>query len=76
MRVVDHHDGAVFFRQIAQPRQRPNVTIHGKHAVGDQQLLARLVFTLASCSSACATSLWRKTRIFAFDSRAPSMIDA
>ena len=33
-------------------------------------------FTLASCSSACATSLWRKTRIFARDSRAPSMIEA
>ena len=32
--------------------------------------------TLASCSSACAMSLWRKTRIFAFDSRAPSMIEA
>src|SRR5271157_4130854 len=33
-------------------------------------------FTLASCSSAWATSLWRKTRICAFDKRAPSMIDA
>jgi hypothetical protein len=31
---------------------------------------------LVNCSSACATSLWRKTRIFAFESRAPSMIDA
>ena len=42
MRVVDHHDRAVFFREIAQRRQWTNVAIHREHSVGDQQLLARL----------------------------------
>ena len=42
--VVDHHDGAVFFRNIAQAGQRADVAIHREHAVGDQQLLAGLIF--------------------------------
>src|SRR5258707_3430893 len=42
VRVINHHDGAVFLGQITQRRQRANVAVHGKHAVGDQQLVARL----------------------------------
>src|ERR1700686_246464 len=44
VRVVDHHDGAVFFGQVAESGQRANVAVHGEHAVTDQQLLARLSF--------------------------------
>ena len=43
VRVVNHHDGAIFFRQIAQRGQRANVAIHGEDAVADQQLAPRLV---------------------------------
>src|SRR5208283_1975230 len=42
MRVVHHHDRAISFCEIAQPRQRANITIHRKNAVGDQQLAAWL----------------------------------
>ena len=42
MRVVNHHDGAVFLRQVAQRGQRPNVAIHGKHAIGNDQLVPGL----------------------------------
>ncbi len=41
VRVVDHHDGAVLFGEIAQRRQRADVAVHGEHAVADQQSLAR-----------------------------------
>ncbi len=44
MGVIHHHDGAVFFRQIAERRQRADVAIHGKYAVGDEQLASGLVF--------------------------------
>ena len=43
MRIVDHHDGAVFFGEIAQRGQRADIAVHGEDAVGDQQLLAGLV---------------------------------
>jgi hypothetical protein len=36
--------GAVFFRQVAKRGQRTDVAIHGRDAVADKQLLARLVF--------------------------------
>ena len=43
MRVVDHHDGAVFFGEIAEAGQRADVAVHGEDAVGDEQLVAGLV---------------------------------
>ena len=43
MRVVDHHDGAVFLGGLAQAGQRADVAIHREDAVGDQQLPSRLV---------------------------------
>ena len=42
--VVHHHDGAIFFRQIAKPGQRTDIAVHGEHAISDQQLLAGLIF--------------------------------
>ena len=46
VRVVDHHDGAVFFGEIGELRQRADVAIHGEDAVGDEQLVAGLVLDL------------------------------
>ena len=46
VRVVDHHDGAVFLGNVAELRQRADVAIHREHAVGDQQLVAGLVLEL------------------------------
>jgi hypothetical protein len=43
MRIVHHHDGAIFFRQIAERGQRADVAVHGKYAVGDEQFFPRLV---------------------------------
>ena len=43
VRVVDHHDRAVFLGRLAQAGQRADVAVHREHAVGDQQLLPRLV---------------------------------
>ena len=43
VRIVNHHDRAVFFSQVAEGRQRANVAVHGEDAVGDQQLFARFV---------------------------------
>ena len=43
VRVIDHHDGAVLFRQRGQLRQRADVAVHGEDAVGDDQLVAGLV---------------------------------
>ena len=43
VRVVDHHDRAVFFGQVAERGQRTDVAVHGEDAVGDQQFLAGLV---------------------------------
>ena len=41
VRVVHHHDAIVFFRQRAKLRQQRNVSVHGKHAVGDNQFFPR-----------------------------------
>ena len=38
MRVVDHHDAAVFFGQLDQRGQRRNIAVHGENAVGDEKL--------------------------------------
>src|SRR5579862_394796 len=40
VRVVHHHDAVVFFGQVAQLRQRGDVAIHRKDAVGNDELLA------------------------------------
>jgi len=56
--VVHHHVRHIFGR-ITQARQRP-ISHPLRTPVGDQQLAAGLVFHLANCSSACATSLWRR----------------
>ena len=44
MRVIHHHDGAVFFGEVAEARKRSNVAVHGEDAVSDEQLAAGLVF--------------------------------
>src|SRR6202020_3349523 len=41
--IVDHHNCAVFFRDIAQAGQRADVAIHRKDSIADQQLPARLI---------------------------------
>ena len=41
--VIYHHDGAVLFGEIAERGQRADIAIHGEDAVGDQQLMARLI---------------------------------
>ena len=75
VRVVDHHDRAVFFGECAQLVDGADVAIHREDAVGDDELVAGLVLRLlCSSSSQWATSLWRKTLILARDSRAPSMM--
>src|SRR5687767_2778252 len=40
MRVVDHHDRAVFFGGFGQTGQRSDIAVHREDAVGDQQLPA------------------------------------
>ena len=35
MGVVDHHDAAVLLGEFGKLRQRADVAVHGKHAVGD-----------------------------------------
>src|SRR5882724_1250415 len=40
VRVVDHHDGTVFFGEVAECGERADVAVHGEDAVGDQELLA------------------------------------
>jgi hypothetical protein len=42
MRIVHHHDRAVFLGGLHQAGQRPDVAIHREHAIGDQQLSPRL----------------------------------
>ena len=44
MCVVNHHDGIVFLRQIAECGQRADVAIHGEDTVGDDELASRLIF--------------------------------
>ena len=41
--VVDHHDGAVFFGEIAERREGADVAVHGEDAVSDEELFAGLV---------------------------------
>jgi len=45
--VVNHHDGAVFFGEIAESRQGADVAVHREDAVGDEQLFAGLVLHAA-----------------------------
>ena len=33
--VIHHHDGAIFFGEIAERGQRTDIAIHGKDAVGN-----------------------------------------
>src|ERR1700738_872157 len=42
--VVDHHDGAVLLRQIAQRGEQADVAVHGEDSVGDQQPFSGLIF--------------------------------
>ena len=44
MRVIDHHDSAVLFREIAKRGHWADIAVHREHSVSDQQLFARLVF--------------------------------
>ena len=44
MSVIDHHDGAVFFGSVAQRRQWADIAIHGKDAIGDEELSPGKVF--------------------------------
>src|SRR5215469_4229837 len=44
VRVVNHHDATVFFGQVAQRGQVGYVAVHGKNAVGDEQLFPREIF--------------------------------
>jgi len=44
--IVDHHDGTVFFSEIGQFVDGADVSVHGKDAVGDEELLAGLVLDL------------------------------
>ena len=36
MRIIHHHNGAIFLGSVTQGRQRANVTIHGEDAIRDQ----------------------------------------
>src|SRR5579864_1935581 len=45
MRVVDHHNAIVFFSEIAKLGKRGDVAFHGKHAVGDEELVTIPVFS-------------------------------
>src|SRR5437588_7949722 len=42
--VVDHHDGIVFFSEVAKGGQGADVTVHGEDTVGDDELASGLVF--------------------------------
>ena len=46
VRVVDHHDGAVLLGQRGELVHRADVAVHGEDAVGDDELVARLVLDL------------------------------
>ena len=43
VRVVDHHDGAVFLGQRGQLVHRADVAVHREDAVGDDQLVSWLI---------------------------------
>ncbi len=74
MRIVDHHDGAILLGQIGEFVNRADVAVHRENAIGDEQLAAWLIPNFAQQLFGVATSLWRKTLIFARDNRAPSMM--
>ena len=40
VRVIDHHDAIVFVGEVAELRQRRDVAIHRKDAVGNDELVA------------------------------------
>ena len=44
VRVVNHHDRAISFSEIAQCGQRADVAIHREDTIADQQLVTRLIF--------------------------------
>ena len=74
VRVIDHHDGAIFFGEVAERGQRADVAVHGEDAVGDQQPLAGLVLDAGQLLFGVGGVLVAKTRILARDRRAPSMM--
>ena len=74
MRIVHHHDGAVPLGRFDQSGQRPDVAIHRKHAIGDQQLAPWLTVKFCQYGSRGGGILMRKTWILAFDRRQPSMM--
>jgi hypothetical protein len=74
VRVVDHHDGAVFFGQRGQLVHRADVAIHREDAVGDHQLVARLVGELLQQLFAVGGILVAEDLDLGRDSRAPSMM--
>ncbi len=44
VRVINHHDAAVFFGEVAEGGQVGDVTVHGENTVGDEQFFAGPVF--------------------------------
>src|SRR5277367_6047870 len=52
MRVVHHHDAIIFFGEVAKRGEIGDVAIHGKDAVGDQELLAVPIFRFLKYSFA------------------------
>jgi hypothetical protein len=40
VRVVDHHDGSVFFCEVSEFVDGADVAVHGEDAVGDEELAA------------------------------------
>ena len=43
VRVVDHHDGAVFFGEVGEFVDGADVAVHGEDAVRDEELVAGFV---------------------------------
>jgi len=46
MRIIDHHDRAVLVGQIAELIDRADVSVHREDAVGNDELMARLILNL------------------------------
>ena len=74
VRVVDHHDRAIFLGQRAKAGQRADVAVHGEDAVGDEQLAAGLVLDRSSCSSAWVSVLVAENLDLGTREPAPSMM--
>jgi len=69
--VVNHHDGAGIFRNVAEAGQRPMSPSMEKETPSLISISCRdRLLRLGSCSSAWATSFMAKDRIFALESRA------